>query len=163
MTERDSTEGAASPAAVRTPSRRSARGRVDPGDTRRQRLILAATFTAIAALIAVYFVFVAGRPPGGPVRELAALGAALDDRDLDTVLALWSRSPTDGPEPRDRVRALFEQLGAPGMTPRAEPPRVRTVDATTYRAIHRLGEIELESIWAWDGERYRLTALDLVR
>lgn len=146
---------------VRTRSRRDL-PLVDPGDVRRRRLLLLGTLVAIVVVVAAYVFVTAGRPPDGPVRELAVFGAAVDDRDVDTVIRMWAADP-DGPDPRDHVTALFGKIGERGMTPRAEPPRVRKVDAKTFRAIHRIGEVDLESRWVWDGAQFHLTAFDFLR
>ena len=123
---------------------------------------MAVSGVAIAGVIALYLLVFQHAPPAAPMAELSQFAAAVDDRDVDALVALWlPAEATD--EVRTRVTEVFEQIGGRGTTPRIGEPRVRYVDESTYRSIHRIGEIDLEVRWVRDGERYRITAFGLAR
>lgn len=40
---------------------------------------------------------------------------------------------------------------------------MRRLDDHTYRATYRIGEIDVEVRWVWDGERFHPGSIDRVR
>lgn len=142
--------------------RRRARDRSDPAGDRRRRVLMAVAGVAIAAVVALYLLVFQDGQPKPPSGELALFSTAVDDRDVDALVAMWhAESAPD--DVAAHVREVFEMIGQRGNTPSIGRPRVRPVDARTWRSIHRIGEIDLEVRWVQDGERFSIVAFDLAR